>query len=138
MELRHGKSERGVMVLIYLFAFAMVVVVAGLRYWNMGDLPASQKMTQAMLWGALAAVVGIVFVKSVGVLVSDADFTEGNPFSSNSAADVSPVDIGSVKPEELDKFESEMPEMEQPDVEGLKGRPPEELASALSSMADTE
>jgi len=117
----------GPLFLVLLIASAAVGV---LRFWNLGDLDWTRKYFEGGLWAFAFFVVGSAAFRILAELV-----VTGR--SAASASPLSATTTSAVKPEELTSIESELPEMDKPQVDGMRGKPPEELAQVISSLSQS-
>lgn len=128
-------GRRGASSATLLLSFVLVVVatgVAAIRFTNLGDLSSTRKISEALLWGLAVILLGSIFIKCVGLI-----FASGTEVAADSGEMMS-AGGGSVGSEGLAGYESEVPEMAVPELDGVKGRPPEELASALRNLSNSD
>lgn len=113
-----AESRSGLLFVVGLLA----LLVGGLRFWNLGDLPFGAKLVESLLWFILV-FVGLGAI-GLFLLAGLAD-----------AATAAPGAINRVAPEDLTLIEAELPEVTTTEADGLKGETPEELAATLKKIA---
>lgn len=119
------RAMPGPLFLVLLLASAVVGV---LRFWNLGDLSWTRKYVEGGLWAAVFFIVGSAAFRILVELAA----------AGRNAASASPLSgatVSALKPEELTSIESELPEVDKPQVDGMRGKPPEELAQVISSLS---
>lgn len=121
---RIGGGERGQALPVIVVFLLAGLVVGVLRFLALGDLPWLTKAAESLLWATGTVVAGLVVA---GLFAIAFGGEKGLPATSGSAR--------AVPPEELNSIESELPERERPQLEGVRGRPPEEMAEAIRKMA---
>jgi hypothetical protein len=124
------RGAAGQAFLPYLFLFGFAVLVAGLRFWRLGDLPLTRKSIESIVWFLGVLLMGGVLLQLVIV-----SLRSGAARMSYTSPRPRPGQEGPVSAEDLSVLESEIPEVESPEISGLQGKPPEELAEALRSLS---
>ncbi|RMH58460.1 MAG: hypothetical protein D6679_04500 [Candidatus Hydrogenedentota bacterium] len=112
----------------------MALIAGAVRWIQMGDLSPQAKALESGL--IAVAVLGVGVVIQIILLTLEGGKASSAPVRSRGGP--TKTDISSIRPEELANIESELPEVEKPEVTGVHGRPPEELAQVLREMAGEE
>ncbi len=131
MKAADGRGSGGVLVGV-LFGLAAGLLVAGIRFWHLGDLDPLRKLFESFLW-LLLVFLGVFLLNTMGSALSRLATGAGSanrPLDSSYAAGDE-----AVRPEDLAHIESELPEVQNPEIEGLKGTPPQELAQVLRGLS---
>lgn len=128
-----GARSGQVSVIIVLILFFFSVILAALRFWRLGDLSPHRKFIEAFLWFLGSFGAGLALVKGLLAVL----LPGGGSSMSASSYDVM-RDVRNLKPEELTSLESELPELDRPEVSGMMGKPPEELAEALRKLSESD
>lgn len=120
-------ARRGQAIPVILLVLVVGLIVGGLRYFKLGDLPFSTKLIETMFWGMGTVVIGLVLAGVTSVIVRQSEMM-ATPRRREGGA-------RAVTPEELSAIESEVSEKERPEFGGVHGRPPEEMAEMIRKMA---
>lgn len=126
-------SEKGSTLVFLLIFLGLGILVASIRYVQLGDLRPSAKIVESAVWGMAVLLVGVVFSGTIKLLIGPAGESSRRPDRSKERSE-----SRAVKPEELNEIEGEADETERPSVEGVKGQPPEELADVIRKMSESD
>jgi hypothetical protein len=127
---RRHTRDAGQLLLLYLFLLAFALLIAALRFWRLGDLSLTRKFLESSGW-----FVGVVLMGGSLLHLLQISLQPGSARSAYPAARMRPGSQAPVSAEDLSVLESEIPEVESPEISGLQGKPPEELAEALRSLS---
>jgi len=113
-----------------IVALFVALVTAGFRFWNLGDLSVARKIIESAIWFFLVFVMfGVIFYVFEMLAVN-----KNYELPSYRRYEEKPFE--SASPDDLMRIESEIPEAENPELTGIKSKPPEELAEALRGLSE--
>lgn len=125
------KNQSHFSFVIFMFFLLFVGSCFGaIRFWYLGDLSLSSKLMESGFLAAAITVIGGLVGKSISVFFAPS-FGAGNNAGLNK-------EIQSFRPEDLALLENEVPEIDRPEVSGIMGRPPDEMAQMLRKMSAGE
>lgn len=130
-------EEAGDAAPLYLLLILVAMTAAALRFFRLGDLSLMRKILESSIWFVVVMILGgsllQLFLASIKTgSRSQAYSGARSPAQRRSAPSTSPRPVTA---EDLSVLESEIAEVESPELAGLQGKPPEELAQAVRSLS---
>lgn len=114
--------------------FLVSLLVGGMRFFRLGDMDTVRKLLEAGGWAFGFYLIGMIGLKMLTSVLTAPPLSR----SRSMAETPTPEQRTSIRPEELMAIESEMLELEKPEVSGMKGQPPAELAKVISSFSQSD